>query len=91
MWRLTPGQTLRFRQFDDEFVIYNDLSGDTHLLGDDAAHVLSVLQHGPASADTLLDSLATALGSERDAVFDDQCGAILSQLAGFFLIERVPC
>jgi len=91
MWRLTPGQVLRFRQFDDGLVLYNDLSGDTHLLGDDATHVLSVLQQGPAQADALLDSLADALGAARDDAFERDAAAMLAQLAGFFLIERVPC
>lgn len=91
MWRVTPGQALRFRQFEDEFVLYNDLSGDTHLLGDTAVHVLSVLQHGAASSDTLFDSLAAALGSERDGAFELEAGAILAQLAEFFLIEPSPC
>jgi PqqD family protein of HPr-rel-A system len=79
MWRLVPGQSLRFRQFDDEFVVYNDLSGDTHLLGDSAAHLLSVLQQGPAASAALLDSLAAAHG------------AVLNQLSSLFLIEALPC
>lgn len=91
MWRLTPGQALRFRQFDDGLVLYNDLSGDTHLLGDDATHVLSVLQQGPASAEALLDSLADALGTVRDEPFERDAAAMLAQLALFFLIERIPC
>lgn len=91
MWRLTPGQAVRFRQFDDQFVIYNDLSGDTHLLGDGAAHVLSVLQQGPATSAALLDSLAGAVGVVRDEAFDDEGSAILTQLGSLFLIEAAPC
>lgn len=91
MWRVTPGQSLRFRQFEDEFVLYNALSGETHLLGDSAVHLLSVLQHGPASGNALRDSLAAALGCARDAAFDCEAGAVLDQLAAFFLIEAHPC
>ena len=89
MWRITPGQVLRFRQFDEEFVVYNDLSGDTHLLGDSAMHLLSVLQHGPASRADLLASLAAALECTPDAAFDEEADALLATLAGFFLIEYV--
>lgn len=91
MWRITPGQTLRFRQFDDEFVLYNDLSGDTHLLGDSAMHILSELQRGPASGQALAASLAAALECPVDAAFDREAGALLATLAGFFLIAEDPC
>lgn len=91
MWQLTPGQTLRFRQFDDEFVVYNDLSGDTHLLGDSAAHLLSLLQQGPHDSGALLDSLAAFHGAPRDAAFDDEAAAVLTQLSTLFLIEAAPC
>jgi PqqD family protein of HPr-rel-A system len=91
MWRITPGQTLRFRQFDDEIVLYNDLSGDTHLLGGSAMHLLSVLQHGPAARQALHDSLAVALECGRDPDFDADADALLDRLAGFFLIQPVPC
>jgi PqqD family protein of HPr-rel-A system len=87
MWDITPGQSLRFRQFDDEFVLYNDLSGDTHLLSDAAMHLLSVLQHGPASRQALCASLATALESASDPAFEAEADAMLATLAGFFLIQ----
>jgi PqqD family protein of HPr-rel-A system len=88
MWQLTPGQHFRFRQFDDEFVLYNDLSGDTHLLGDSAMHLLSVLQRGPHSHDSLIDALAGALAAARDAVFDSEAGAIIARLGALHLIQR---
>lgn len=91
MWRVTPGQALRFRQFDDEFVVYNDLSGDTHLLGDSAAHLLSMLQQAPRTTACLLDSLAAAHGVARDDSFDEEAGAVLTQLSSLFLIEAMPC
>lgn len=91
MWRITPGQALRFRQFDDEIVLFNDLSGDTHLLGDAAMHLLSVLQHGPATRAALLASLSEALGCAADPAFDSDADALLASLAGYFLIDAVPC
>ena len=90
-WRITPGQALRFRQFDDEFVLYNDLSGDTHLLGDSGMHMLSVLQHGPAARTALLASLAAALACAPDAALEVETDALLASLAGFFLIEERAC
>jgi len=88
MWRLTPGQALRFRQFDEEFILYNDLSGDTHLLGASGMHLLSVLQQGPATRTALLGSLADGLACTRDGAFDADADALLATLAGYFLIEH---
>ena len=99
MWQVKPGQALRFRQFDDDFVLYNDLSGDTHLLGDGAVHVLGVLQHGAASEASLRASLAALLapdpadpakGDDDNTDEHDPAGALLAQLASLFLIERLP-
>ena len=50
-WRLVPGQLLRARQWDDEFVVYNDLSGDTHLLDAAAMDILLRIASGPGRPD----------------------------------------
>lgn len=88
MWRLTPGQAFRFRQYDDEFVLYNDLSCSTHLLTDSAMHLLSTLQQGSQSGDALAASLAAALACPRDAAFEAQAGDVIDQLANLSLICR---
>jgi len=53
MWRLTPGQTLGCREWQGEYVLYNDLSGDTHLLAEDAVLLLFAIQRGPQDAAAL--------------------------------------
>ena len=90
MWQLTPGQSLRWRRFDDlddQFVLYNDLSGDTHLLGDSAMHLLGLLQQGPASNESLCAAVAAALDCPRDSAFDGEAGAVLDQLARLSVIS----
>lgn len=91
MWRTTPGQAFRLRQFQDpasrEFVLYNDLTGATHLLGEAAMHLIQLLRCGPAASAPLCEALATALGETRDEAFDADTEAVLAQLAGLFLIE----
>lgn len=66
-WRLLPGQRLRHHGWHDECVVFNDLTGDTHLLGAEVLPLLLAIARFPidvaelAEARPLLDSLA-ALG-----------------------------
>jgi PqqD family protein of HPr-rel-A system len=83
MYRLAPGQQLRRRDWDDEVVLYNDLSGDTHLLSGDAIALLLALQDAPRAAAALADLFGSA---DCEAV-----QAMLDELAGLALIEFAPC
>lgn len=93
-WHLLPGQRLEYRQWEQEAVLFNDLSGDTHLLDADALAVLLAVQGGAAD----LASLRLALGAQDDAgadagADDDEEAdaalyALLEQLASISLIER---
>ena len=83
MWRLIPGQSLTQRGWDDEYVVYNDLSGDTHLLGADAMQLLLHLRAGPADEDAIARALAVE-PDEREGL-----AVMLVELGALSLIERV--
>jgi PqqD family protein of HPr-rel-A system len=88
MWRVISGQQLVCRSWDDEFVLYNNLSGDTHLLDSDAVDLLMALRAAPATA----PKLAEALGADAaDPATADAVAALLRDLAGLHLVETVPC
>lgn len=82
MWKLIDGQRLSHRGWDDEYVVYNDISGDTHLFGPDAMQLLLRLQAAPADEAVLAQALDVEAG-DRDALI-----LALEQLAGLNLIER---
>lgn len=84
-WRLASGQALQFRFWDDEFVVYNDLSGDTHLLDSTAMQILSKLQQAPSNATALRGALAPDLQAQVD---DELVEHILADLDSLTLIER---
>jgi PqqD family protein of HPr-rel-A system len=63
IWRLAPGQRLLYRCWDGECVLYNDLSGDTHLLDEFALALLEQVQRAPQAA----AQLAAAFGLDPDA------------------------
>ena len=81
-------QVLHFRFWDDEFVVYNSLSGDTHLLGSTAAQILLKLQQAPLNSITLAESLAPVLHAEMDDELVIQIEHILADLDTLALIER---
>lgn len=83
-------QSLHFHSWNDEFVVYNNLSGDTHLLGSAAAQVLLKLQHGPSDAITLARSLASLLQVEMmDESLAPQIEKLLADLNALDLIEQI--
>lgn len=86
MYQLTPGQRLLRRTWDGEHVLYNDLSGDTHLLGDAAMQFLLKLYQGPCSVSALAALLPG--GQEQPAAL---AAALLSDLEALALVEPVAC
>lgn len=80
-------QALQLRSWDDEFVVYNNLSGDTHLLGSAAAHVLLELQKAPLDAINLSESLAPLLQAKTDEELALQIEHLLADLDKLALIE----
>lgn len=89
-WQLRLGQTLQYREWDEEYVLYNDLSGDTHLLGEAAIEVLLALNHGPASRLALAAMLDTRFEFD-DTDADTQAAALLEQLRHLNLVEPAAC
>jgi PqqD family protein of HPr-rel-A system len=90
-WRALPDSALHVRSWEDEFVVYNSLSGDTHLLGSAAAQILLKLQQAPSDAVALAQSLATQLQSEieMDQELAAQITLLLTDLHTLALIEPV--
>lgn len=88
-WRLTPGQALRHREWQGEVVLYNDLSGDTHLLAASALHLLNILRDGPASGHDLAAGMRAAFECDDGEVDDASVAQLLAELQALALIEAV--
>ncbi len=86
-WRVISGSDLHFRIWEDEYVVYDSLSGDTHLLGSIAAQILLRLQQEPSSATALSASLASLVHAESDDELVFQIENILADLDSLALIE----
>lgn len=82
IWRLAPGQRLVHRCHDGECVIFNDLSGDTHLLAEPVLELLRALRDTPQSAQALAAADPATLADLEE---------VLADLAALYLVEALPC
>jgi PqqD family protein of HPr-rel-A system len=89
-WRLMRGQSLAYRCWNDETVLYNDLSGATHLLGPAALCLLEALRPGPAAVAALASRLRAEFEIDDEAL-GDELDALLGELSRLSLIESCPC
>lgn len=90
MWHVVPGQSLAFREWDGVAVLYNDLSGNTHLLDGAAIEVLEALRPAPATAAMLASALADRIECDADEL-TTLIDELLAGLAGLDLVEPFPC
>ena len=88
IWRLTPGQALKRRAWDGEHLLYNDISGDTHLLTEAAILLLLALQQA-ARPQAELAQLAGFPDGAPNA--DDAIEALLADLESLSLVECLAC
>lgn len=86
VWQLLLEQRLRHRAWDNEFVVFNDATGDIHLLGCDAMAVLQRLAAGPADAAALGSALELADDAGEQAALQQ----LLHNLRQLALIEPCP-
>ena len=88
-WRVRSDQALHFRSWGGEFIVYNSLSGDTHLLDSVAAQILLRLQQVPSDFISLVESLTSLLQTEMmGEPIEPQLVNLLADLKALALIER---
>jgi PqqD family protein of HPr-rel-A system len=77
------------RSWDDDVVAYNAVSGDTHLLGAAAGHILAQLKRAPFDEAALIQSLCETLDVELCPELTLHVRSILADLHKLALIEEV--
>ena len=88
-WQVIPDQAVNYCTWDDEFVFYNKLSGDTHLLSSTATQILLELQQSPSNVVLLTQVLAPRLQAKMvtHEEFSFQIEHLLNELNTLGLIE----
>ena len=88
-WRIFPGLRLHWRSWEDEFVVYNSASGDTHLLDQVSRDMLKVLESESPTLSELAGRLAESQEIEADAEFSSYLERLLATLEKLGLVERI--
>jgi PqqD family protein of HPr-rel-A system len=88
-WQVIPDQEVNCCSWDDEFVFYNRLSGDTHLLSSTATQILLELRQSPLNVLLLTKALASRLQAKTvtHEEFSFQIEHFLNELNTLGLIE----
>lgn len=89
IWRVPPGQALQHRAWEDGFVVFNNLSGDTHLLCEGEMQLLLAVAAQPGDTAAVTARLRASLGLDDQEAGD--IPAMLSDLLALSLVEAAPC
>lgn len=87
MWRVVPGQLLAYREWDGEVVLFNDLSGNTHLLEGAALDVLHALHAQPDDTAALAQRLASQFDLDDGADLPSVISDLITALSRLDLVE----
>jgi PqqD family protein of HPr-rel-A system len=86
-WQLRHAQKLRVVDGEDESVVYNDCSGETHLLSAIAMRLLQHLQRGQANFSSISVFLAETWEFESEEDLRQITLDLLTELDALSLIE----
>jgi PqqD family protein of HPr-rel-A system len=85
-WRSVPPDAIVWREWDGEFVVRNERSGSSHLLGPLAGRVLQVLLEADGALS--VEAIASRLNGPPVAAADPElCAAIDKALSEFRRLE----
>jgi PqqD family protein of HPr-rel-A system len=86
LWSST---TLLWRHWEQDIVVYNPISGNTHVLTPVAGQVLKLLDTGPASRAQIAQAISSAAGVTVDEEITREVDNLLTNLDELGLIRPV--
>ena len=90
VFTVRPGARLVWRSWDaDEFLVFDAVSGDTHLINRVTAEVLGALERSPLGQDEIGREVSRAIGADP-AGLEPTLGELLRYLDRVGLVESTP-
>jgi PqqD family protein of HPr-rel-A system len=89
MWRLARDTPPPVRYWGGDYIVYNTLSGDTHVLDIVAGEALRAIIAGPIASSAICERIASLLEVSSDQRVATNVDAILALLDELGLIEPV--
>ena len=86
-WRVQPLRSLHWRQFGDEWVLFDEGSGDTHRMDVLSAVVLMCLGDSPCDLAKLSEQVAAETDLPLGEELTRAVAAVVEKFAGLELIE----
>lgn len=90
VWQITSKQPLKWRCWDGDYVFYNPLSGQTHLMDIVASQILLSLSFGPLSFADICEQVSRFLGLDSDEKLANNVRQLLVGMDEGGLIEPQP-
>ena len=90
-WQISADRRLHWRCWQDEAVVYNDTSGDTHLLDPLSAEVLSLLDQTDQSirCEDIARQIAAAMNMDEQSADIDFLGRVEGVIDNFYRLELI--
>lgn len=88
-WQINEHCELHWRSWEEEFIVFDSRSGDTHLLNLVAARVLKKLERGPANSADLAEHIAVFFEIELNQGFESTLKRLLDDFYSKGLIEPI--
>ena len=87
IWKVGDGRKLIWRHWDDEYVAFDPLSGDTHVLNPIAYQALRILEEQSVNCDQLSRAVAASLDLQLDDTLIRHMERLLAKFGDLGLIE----
>lgn len=89
-WRLTSESGLRWRHWADRSLVFNPVSGDTHMLDITARTGLASLEAGPKSGEEMCQHMLAELGLDPGTDLRLYVARLLGHFRELGLVEKAP-
>jgi PqqD family protein of HPr-rel-A system len=87
-WQLVAAHAVRLRIWDGELIVFNFLSGDTHLLGDIAGYIVVIMQHSAVEQQAIAAALCHQADCGSPEEINAQVESVFAELKMLNLIEE---